>query len=92
MNHFDNICDRSLKLFSSISVGFGGAVALFLGFSFLTGVELIYFVIEYLLELIINLIKSHMMRADRISVPEMKRMSTRAQYRATHITTFKAPI
>lgn len=67
-------------------------MALFLGFSFLTGVELIYFVIEYFLELIINLIKSHMMSADQISVPEKKRMSTQAQYRTTHIIAFKAPI
>lgn len=81
----------SLKLSYKFSVGFGGSVALFLGFSFLTGVELIYFVIEYFLELLINLIKSHI-SVDRISVPEKKRMSTRAQYRKTHITAFKAPI
>lgn len=73
-------------------VGFGGAVALFLGFSFLTGVELIYFVIEYLLELIINLIKPHMTRAGRISPTQTGRFWTKlTTYRTTtHITMFKA--
>jgi hypothetical protein len=70
---------KSLKFHEVLStVGFGGAVALFLGFSFLTGIELVYFVIEFILELFVNLISSHI--PDRVSVPQKKWMSTPARY------------
>lgn len=58
---------KSIKIFT---VSFGGSVALFLGFSFLTGVELIYFIIEHIIDLIIKLIKkfsTHIISMHQIS-------------------------
>lgn len=64
----------------SFPVGLGGTVAFFLGFSFLTGIEMFYFIIEYFLELAIILINSCVIKVDRISVVEQRKMSTRASY------------
>jgi hypothetical protein len=41
-------CNENFYMFYIISVSFGGAAALFLGFSFLSAVELIFFLMEYL--------------------------------------------
>jgi acid-sensing ion channel, other len=38
------------------SVGLGGSLALFLGFSFLSAAEIFYFILEYILEIIIEVI------------------------------------
>lgn len=61
--------------FFQSTVGFGGSVALFLGFSFLTGIEIVYFFIEFILEVFVNLIPSHII-TDQISVPQRMKMST----------------
>lgn len=55
-------------------------MAFFLGFSFLTGIEMLYFIIEFIIELVIVLINSCVINVDRISVAKPKEMSTRARY------------
>jgi hypothetical protein len=57
--HKNKLMDQAEKVlyFTIILVSIGGSLALFLGFSFMSGVELIYFVIEYFIETIIKSIK-----------------------------------
>ncbi|KAL7034830.1 hypothetical protein ACKWTF_008123 [Chironomus riparius] len=43
--------------FDDLLVGLGGSLALFLGLSFLCSIELVYHIIEYCLEMIINCVK-----------------------------------
>jgi hypothetical protein len=50
--------DTVFDSLSLISVGLGGSLSLFLGLSFICGIEFLYYSIEYCMNIIINCIKS----------------------------------